>query len=178
MRFFDRLTRLVKSDAHGILDQLEERSLLLKQRLRDAEIELSHKRARVEALEDEQRRMREEVERLESRESALDEDVALALAGGKEELARFAVARLLPLRGTRRELQARIAEVADSRERLGEKIAEQEEEFEELRSRVQARLAELHHERTVELVPERRVADEEIELELLRRTRRAEGGAA
>jgi phage shock protein A len=127
MKLIDRLARLVKSDAHGILDNLEERSLLLKQRLRDAEIELSHKRTRVDALEDEQRRLREEVDRFQSREAALDEDIELAIAGGKAELARFAVARLLPLRATRRELQVRIGEVADSRERLGERLTTQEE---------------------------------------------------
>jgi phage shock protein A len=178
MKLIDRLARLVKSDAHGILENLEERSLLLKQRLRDAEIELSHKRTRVDALEDEQRRLREEVDRLQSREAALDEDIELAIAGGKAELARFAVARLLPLRATRRELQVRIGEVADSRERLGERLTTQEEELEELRSRVRSRLAELQHERNVEPLPERRVVDEEIELELLRRAARAEGGAA
>ena len=64
MRFFDRVSRLVKSDAHGIIDQLEERDLLLKQHLRDAEIEVADKRARAEGLEDEQRRLREEADRL------------------------------------------------------------------------------------------------------------------
>ena len=98
MRFFERVTRLVKSDAHGIIDRLEERSLLLKQHLRDAEIELGRKRTQAEALEEEERRLREEAARLDAKEAALDEDVELALAGGKEELARFAVARLLPAR--------------------------------------------------------------------------------
>ena len=55
MRLATRIGRLVRSDAHGILDQLEERSLLLKQHLRDAEIALDHKRARIDVLEDEQR---------------------------------------------------------------------------------------------------------------------------
>ena len=43
---------------------------------------------------------------------ALDEDVALALAGGKDELARFAIRRLLPRRAEVKALAARIVERA------------------------------------------------------------------
>ena len=39
MKFLDRALRMVRADAHGIMDQLEERSLLLKQHLREAELE-------------------------------------------------------------------------------------------------------------------------------------------
>ena len=46
MRFLDRMTTLVKADAHGVIDHLEEKSLLLKQHLREAELELDRKRAR------------------------------------------------------------------------------------------------------------------------------------
>ena len=179
MRFIERLGRLVKSDAHGIIDHLEERSLLLKQHLRDAEIEVHRKRSEAQALEEEQRRLREEAERVDARAAALDEDVELALAGGKQELARFAIARLLPLREARRDLGTRIAEIAASRDRLSENLAVQERALEELEQRVQSRLAELQHEETFVPEPERRVADEEIELELLRRERaRPAGGAA
>ena len=178
MRFFERVTRLVKSDAHGIIDRLEERSLLLKQHLRDAEIELGRKRTQAEALEEEERHLREEGARLDAKEAALDEDVELALAGGKEELARFAVARLLPVREATQELQARIAEVAASCDRLTERLGPQEQELEELKARVHARLAQLEQERSFVPAPERRVADEEIELELLRRSRAAAAGGA
>lgn len=169
MRLFERVGQLVKSDAHGIIDQLEERSLLLKQHLRDAEIEIHRKRDDAQALEEEQRRLREEAERLGAKEAALDEDVELALAGGKEELAKFAVARLLPVREARRETTARIAEVAAARDRLAECLDGQERAFEELKARVQSKLAELRHARSATPAAERHVAEEEIELELLRR---------
>ena len=39
MKFFDRLTTLIKADAHGVVDALEERSLLLRQHVREAELE-------------------------------------------------------------------------------------------------------------------------------------------
>jgi len=163
--------RLVKSDAHGILDQLEERSLLIKQHLRDAELELSHKRAYAEELEDEQESLREHVERLERRAAALDEDVELALGTGRDELARFALRKLLPVREAARAARARIAELGARRDRHGEVLARQEREFEELALQVDARLAEARERQSAPPPPRRQVADEEIEIELLRRSR-------
>jgi phage shock protein A len=51
MRILDRMGLMIRADAHGVMDQLEERSLLLKQHLREAELELDRKRARLEARE-------------------------------------------------------------------------------------------------------------------------------
>ena len=68
MKILDRLTVLLKADAHGVLEQLEERSLLAKQHLREAELELSRKRVRCEALVEEARRMGDEAQRLKHEE--------------------------------------------------------------------------------------------------------------
>ena len=93
----------------------------------------------------------------------------LALAGGREELARFALRKLLPVREARGETRTRIGELASSRDRVGEALAEQEEAFDLLRERVAARLAESRRAQPAESAAARVVADEEIELELLRR---------
>jgi phage shock protein A len=169
MKFFDRLALLVKADAHGVLEQLEERSLLAKQHLREAELELGRKRARSEALEEESRRLAEEAERLEAETAALDRDVALALAGGEEELARFALRRLLPKR--------RAAEIVELRTRVLARLESQEREFEDLQRRVRARLAALRDEDSARaLIAETPVAEEEVEIELLRRRTASESG--
>ena len=94
-KLFDRIATMLKADAHGVVESLEERSLLLKQCVREAEIELNRKRARLEVVRDEAKRLREALARTEEETRSLDEDVTLALAGGKEELARFAARRLL-----------------------------------------------------------------------------------
>jgi phage shock protein A len=160
-----------------VLDQLEERSLLLKQHLREAEIELSRKRTRADALEEEQRRLREEASRLDARLASLDEDVALALSGEKEELARYAVRQLLPVREAGAAVRERIAEVAAERDRIAERLEAQERDFEDLKQRVQLRLDDEARSRRVREAslpgPGRAVSDEEVELELLRRERSA-----
>jgi len=167
MKWIDRLRMLVKADAHAVLEQLEEKSLLVKQHLREAELELDRKRARCEALEEEGRLLGDEASKLRDEIASLDEDVELALSGNKEELARYAVRRLLPKRSALDELTRRRDEIADARERLEATLREQEAEFEELKRSAQRKLAQ---QATSEAPrPEPQAADEEVELELLRR---------
>jgi len=175
MRLFDRIATMLRADAHGVVESLEERSLLLKQYLREAEIELNQKRARLEAVREEEKRLGEASTRTAQEVAALDEDVALALAGGKDDLARFAIRRLLPRRGEMKALQARIAERGAEALALAERLAAQEVQFESLRARVRAELLR-ESERSDSSWPHpcaAPVADEEVEIELLRR--RGEG---
>lgn len=180
LRWIDRVVTLVKADAHGVVEALEEQSLLLKQALRDAKLELLQKSARVRALEEEERRLADDAERLEHTLEALDADIRLALEGGKEELARFAIRRLLPRRREAEQLRDQRRQVSDSRERLAAELQRQEDAYQELESRVHARLACARRRGAGEraLGNDPPVADEEVELELLRRRgAHAAGGA-
>jgi phage shock protein A len=168
LRLFDRIALLVRADAHAVVGALEERSLLLAQSLRDAELDLLEKRARVEALAQEEERVRDRAARCGAAAAALDEDVELALAGDREELARFAIRKLLPLRAERAELEREAASLAVSRSALAERLAAQEIELEELRARVRARLAE-RPAPPGEDGGRPPADDAEVELELLRR---------
>lgn len=175
MRLFDRIATMVRADAHGVVESLEERSLLLKQYLREAEIELNQKRARLETVREEEKRLAEALARAGDELRALDEDVALALAGEKEDLARFAIRRLLPRRAEVKSLRVRLDERSAEAKALGERLAAQEEQFEGLRARVRA---ELLRESESPDSPwsgvSGAVADEEVEIELMRR--RGQGG--
>jgi phage shock protein A len=173
---FDRMTMLLKADAHGLVESLEERSLLLKQYVREAEIELNRKRARLEAVRDEEKRLRETLERREQESRGLDEDIALALASGREELARFAIRRLLPRRGEVAALRAQIEQRAAEGQALAERLQLQEGQLDALRTRARAELARAPEAAAPAYFGEPAVADEEVELELLRRRRGEEGG--
>jgi len=170
IKLFDRIATLVKADAHGLVESLEERSLLLKQYVREAEIELNQKRARLEALREEEKRLREALVRREEETRSLDEDVTLAMAGGKDDLARFAIRRLLPRRAEMRVLRAQTDERAMEARALGERVEQQEAQFESLRTRARA---ELTRGPDISASPawlhEPVVAEEEVELELMRR---------
>ena len=177
-KLFDRIATMLKADAHGVIESLEERSLLLKQCVREAEIELNRKRARLEVVRDEVKRLREALACTEDETRSLNEDVALALAGGKEELARFAARRLLARQRAVDALQAQLAERVDEEAALTERVQAQQAQFESLRTRVRAELARRSEAYEPGWTHEPAVADEEVELELLRRRQapRGEGG--
>ena len=178
LKLFDRIATLLKADAHGVVESLEERSLLLKQYLREAELELNRKRAEAETLREQEKQIRETLARREEESRALDEDITLALAGGKEDLARFAIRRLLPRRSEAKTLAARLGEVAEASRTLALRLEDQERQFEALKTRVRAELARAPEpDGAAPWLADPVVADEEVELELLRRRRAAEGGA-
>ena len=105
----------------------------------------------------------------------LDQDVELALKGGKQDLARFALRRLLPHRRGFEALAERHGEIVRDRDLRTRILAEQEQAFAQLRERVQGRLAALEAEWATSGCTAGEVADEEIELELLRRNRNLAG---
>ena len=181
LRLIDRITTLLRADAHGVVASLEERSLLLEQSLREAELDLLDKRARLEALAGEEERVQRRDERCRARIAALDEDVALALAGEREELARFAIRRLLPLRREVASLEHEGAALVAARTALAERLAEQELEFEDLRGRARVRLAKRSSADVGDdffaTAPIEPVDEAEVELELLRRRGAAHGEA-
>jgi len=177
INLFDRIITLLKADAHGVIESLEERSLLLKQYLREAEIALAHKRAQLEAVREDEKRLREALARCREEMRALDEDVGLALAAGKDDLARFAIRRLLPRRSAAAALQAEVEQRVAHAQALADRLAAQQEQFDNLRARVRAESArECEARRTPSWECDAvAVADEEVELELMRR-RQASGG--
>ena len=101
--------------------------------------------------------------------------VALTLAfgsGEREDLARFAIRRLLPERATLRAIAIRREDLAKAREEVAAKLAEQETELAELQREAGRKraTATVGLGETGSVLP---VTDEEVELELMRR--RAEG---
>lgn len=175
IKLFDRIGTLLRADAHGIIESLEERSLLLKQYVREAEIELNDKRARLEALREEEKRLHEAAARCESEIASLDEDITLALGAAKDDLARFSIRRLLPLRSQLEALRTQCEQRREQGRALAERLAEQEKQFEALRARVHAELSLAGEPPATPMIRPGLVAEEEVEMELMRRRKRSGG---
>ncbi len=188
MTFFQRFITLTKADAHGVLDSLEDRSLMLRQCLRDAELELAQKRLRRDELASWLELLARQREQLDARAASLDDDIRLAMEREEEALARFSIRRLL---STRKQLELIAEQERDAREELGrlaDKLETQERELDELRDHVEAQLArerafgDAPGEGTGPYDPDAAgsggVRDEEVDLELLRRREQRESGGA
>lgn len=173
MSLFSRLLCLARADAHGVLDSLEDRTLLLRQCLRDAELEVARKSARRDELDASLELLARQREQLAARATALDDDVRLALGRDEDDLARFAIRRLLAERKHAERIEERARATREERARLVERLAAQEVELAELRDRVRdaiARERDVARAGTCEPTgTDESVRDEEIELELLRR---------
>ncbi len=170
MGFLTRLSTLVKADAHGVVDALEDKALMLRQQVREASAELARKRCRIDALIAEEKDLHAEVERIEAKRAALEEDVELALAGDKDDLARYAIKKLLPLRHGAVGIERRLGALAEERSELEDQLAEQEAEFELLESRVKGYLARQGDAAgSPRAFTDLAVTDQDVELELLRR---------
>ena len=87
MSLFDRMKTSVKADAHGVIDALEDRRLLLRQCVRDAEAELGKKRAHLQALELDLRSIERDGARAAQQLAELEADAELALSAGEDALA-------------------------------------------------------------------------------------------
>jgi len=80
MAIMTRLLRLWKADMHGVMDQLEDKALLLKQCLREMETSLRQKQARLEQLRRNlEQLVNDQTLRLQEQEK-LETDIALAVA--------------------------------------------------------------------------------------------------
>ncbi|MEM6274463.1 MAG: hypothetical protein AAF735_04405 [Myxococcota bacterium] len=174
MRLSERIGRWMRAEGHGVVEAIEDRRLLLKQALRDAELALEEKQHACRELEDRLAELDAVLARSGSEAEVADRDIELALAEGRDDLARFATRRLLPLRRTIEDSERRRGEIDERLTALRSLITEQSAELDELKNRIQDAIQRTPTGAETAFVS-RRVSDEEVELELLRR--RAQGAS-
>jgi phage shock protein A len=183
MGIMTRFVRLCKADIHGVMDQMEDKGLLLKQHLRDMQEELDKKESRLASM----LASREETERERERRSreyqALEQDLALAIAKEKDDIARTLIRKLKPLAHhgdeLRRHVQALDRDIAQFRSAL----EEQRLLYEQLRLKASEHLRRTERQQWEEAmagtIPHSlcaEPAEAEVELELMRRKEAMKGG--
>lgn len=167
MSFFERFKFTLRADANGLIDAIEEPTLMLRQHLRDAELALQTKQAELARLEAETKRLAADRQRAEADRARLDRDAELALAEDRDDLARHVLGLLVPkLRLTER-IDARLAAIAKETAAVQAQLESQLPALEELRARVQAYITS-QEAGTCE-APFEPVTPEQVEIELLRR---------
>ncbi len=173
MGLMTRLVRIWKADVHGVMDQLEDRQLVVKQCLREMEEDLLRLEARLEQCDRQLRGAGKRLEEWRDEFQRLGGDLEIALEGGKEEIARMIVRKRLGLRAHIDETERRAAALDEECGRLREKLAERRRIHERLQGRAAASFPRgqesgsgLWEEGSRLAVPEPEA--EEIELELLK----------
>jgi phage shock protein A len=183
MGIMTRFMRLCKADIHGVMDQLEDKGLLLKQYLRDMEEELSQKEARLRKLVVSRDKLQQDHNRYSQECAKLDRDVESALKKGKDDIARLLIKKIKPMATHRDELARHIENLGREVTQFHGLIEEQRRQYEQLELRAKEYFHMEEREKwekaistTIASTPSGEPSDEEVELELLKRKEAVEGG--
>ena len=171
-----RIVKIFKADIHGVMDQLEDQGLLLKQYLRDMEEALHQKEARLAKKMALRNQTQKEYDKYHQQYRALDHDLTVAVEKGKDDIARMLIRKTKPLESLCSELAGQMATLDEEISRFNKYLEQQRLQYEQLK----IRSAEYFH-RTemqvrdkdiLEIVPNSipgEMSEDEIELELLKR---------
>lgn len=186
MGMMTRMLRLWKADLHGVMDQLEDKGLLLKQYLREMETGLQQKEGRCEQLTRDCLQIRRDMDQRLKEIEKIEKDLDLAVNKAKDDIARMLIRRSLSLQGACSHLQQQLDGLTEEYQHLEKTLAEQRLQYDRLKLKADAfsrrDQARQYEESTAGfssvgdfLCP----TEEEIELELIQRKEAlARAGAA
>jgi phage shock protein A len=183
MGIMTRFVRLCKADIHGVMDQMEDQGLLLKQHLRDMQEELDRKEARLAAMLAARKETAREREKRSREVEALEQDLNLAIANDKDDIARPLIRKLKPLAHHRDELERHIQALDRDIDQFRTALNEQRLLHEQLRLKASEHLRRAERQQweadiagTFPHVLGAEPAEAEVELELMRRKESMKGG--
>jgi phage shock protein A len=176
MTIMTRFARLFKADVHGVMDQLEDKGLLLRQYLREMETSLRQKEAQIRALSENIDRLTARTQRQKAEMAKIDQDVDLALSMEKDDIARKLIRRRLDIEAATGHLEEQIVDGSKEKARLTEIIRDQRLQYETFQARADTWQQQIGNESFAsaarsfpDLETSTQIRDEEIELELIRR---------
>lgn len=183
MTIMNRFFRLCRADIHGVMDQIEDKELLLKQVMRDMESLIEQKKAglKKQTLSREQACQTHEHYMVELNQ--MEEDVTAAISKEKEDIARMLIKKRKRIenhaKAIKRHLDVLNKDIAERRETLNE----QQMEYDKLKLKTAGFYCDKPpHDSSMDLgrisgqTFEMEPTDEEIELELFRRKDALKGG--
>jgi phage shock protein A len=175
---------MFRADVNGLMDQMEDKELLLKQSLKDMEDALARNRLRKNSLEQGAKSMAASIQRLEKTIEEVEPGLEAAVRHGKDDLARDLIRRQKNCRVRRRNLMGEMEKAEKRAKALSEQIEEQKEKLETLRAKISQWMEDRRvSEKTaadrffdLENPDLSRVSEADVESELLLRKEACEGG--
>ena len=176
MGIMTRVVKIFKADIHGVMDQLEDQGLLLKQHLRDMEDALNAKEAKLKRKIAACKQARQEHDNFLKQTEALENDLAVAIKKSKDDIARMLIKKIRPLDDLRHNIAQHIKTLDEEIAELKDHLEQQHLKYAQIKQRS---LEYCHRSRSrgwqndLFDVPvgtgSAELSDEEIELELLKR---------
>ncbi len=176
MGIMTRIVKIFKADIHGVMDQLEDQGLLLKQHLRDMAEALSLKEVKLNKMLVSRKQVQQEYDKYKQQSIALEQDLAVAVQKNKDEIARMLIRKIKPLDSLRDEIADRIRNLDEDISQGREYLDQQRLQYDRLKHRSVGffHKTKMHawQNDLSEIVPHGKfgeLSEEEIELELLKR---------
>ncbi|MBI9077064.1 MAG: PspA/IM30 family protein [Desulfatibacillum sp.] len=110
MGIMTRLTRLCKADIHGVMDQIEDKELVLAQCLREMEDDMGRERTRMSRLVARRDNLRANAKSQATLADKVDQDLNEAVKKEKDDIARFLIRKHKTLTGIVRKLEFQMQE--------------------------------------------------------------------
>lgn len=183
MALLTRIIRLFRADLHGIMDQIENQELLLKQHLRDMHASLLQKEAKLKHLCRAQDQARQDYEKGEKERNGLEVDVEIALKNDKDDIGRMLIKKLKPLTDIQSDRRHHIDRLTYDIKQFRENIEQQRLQYEQLQHKATEYFHRCEQQRWEDMGTAAQtdfgvhdLSPEEIELELLQRKQAIKGG--
>ncbi len=187
MSVLSRITRLFKADIHGVMDQFEDKELLIKQYLREMENNLQSKEIKLQHLIDDIRTHENKQADALKEIDKLEEDLDLAIRKDKDDIAKMLIRKQRAQKIIHHNLERQHKELREKKEKLSSQLEEQRLKYESFKAKAAAysHRPENDHfdqEDNVFTTSDNSliIDDNEVELELIRRKEmlQKEGGAS
>jgi len=135
MAILARMFRLFRADIHGVMDQLEDQGLLLKQHLRDMEESLLQKETALNQMRFTRDQARQDYEKAKNDTETLEQDLKVAINKDRDNIARMLIKRLKPLTCIQSEFGSHIERLNHEIKQFKENIGQQRLQFDLLRQK-------------------------------------------
>ena len=176
MAIITRIVKIFKADIHGVMDQLQDRGLLLKQHLRDMEEALNRKEAKLRKMTALHNQGLKDLAGYKQQWEALEHDLTVAVRKNKDDIARMVIRKMKPLEDLSDELTRHLKALEEEMIQFKNYLHQQRLRYEKLKNRTTEYLHKTHVQQWEEDVIDPvcddgygELADQEIELELLKR---------
>ena len=184
MAILTRMIRLFKADIHGLMDQIEDQGLLLRQHLRDMQAALVQKETKLKSMGFAMEQAQQEYKKGQKECDTLEMDLDVAIKKEKDDIARMLIKKLKPLTRIQSERNNHIELLNREIAVFKEAMDQQRLQYDQIKQKATEyfhRIEKQNQNNTWLSVPtDFRVHDpsvEEIELELLQRKEAIKGGA-
>jgi phage shock protein A len=184
MALLTRIIRLFKADIHGVMDQIEDQGLLLKQHLRDMEASLIQKETQLKQMGIARDQVQQEFQKGKKETDNLESDLEVAIKKDRDDIARMLIKKLKPLTRIQSERRSHIDLLNHEMGQFKENLEQQRLQYEQLKQKATEYFHRTEKQRWKEPWPAvssgfsvHELSEEEIELELLQRKEAIKGGA-